>query len=181
MLPLATALPGGAERHASGVGEHIMDGDAGLIAAAAVNPICLWCEGEFERRKGGSPQRFCNSKHRDAFHSAGRRYAEHAVLSGQLTVADLRNGSPEACTLLPAQEHRSDYPDTGSDENALSNAQRASVRDLLLDIPINAEGLIELCNLGWLDPEQFRDRRAAADAVIELTNAAIALRLRPSM
>ena len=69
----------------------------------------------------------------------------------------------------------------GSDENALSNAQRASVRDLLLDIPINAEGLIELCNLGWLDPEQFRDRRAAADAVIELTNAAIALRLRPNM
>ena len=69
----------------------------------------------------------------------------------------------------------------GSDEIALSNAQRASVRDLLLDIPINAEGLIELCNLGWLDPEQLRDRRAAADAVIELTNAAIALRLRPSM
>jgi hypothetical protein len=110
MLPLATALPRGAERHASRLGEHIMDGDAGLIAAAAVNPICLWCEGEFEPRKGGSPQRFCNSKHRDAFHSAGRRYAEHAVLSGQLTVADLRNGSPEACTLLPAQEHRSDYP-----------------------------------------------------------------------
>ena len=71
-------------------------------------------------------------------------------------------------------------PRTGSDENAPSNAQRASVRDLLLDIPINAEGLIELCNLGWLDPEQLRDRRAAADAVIELTNAAIALRLRPS-
>ena len=50
-----------------------MDGDAGLIAAAAVNPICLWCEGEFEPRKGGSPQRFCNPKHRDAFHSAGIR------------------------------------------------------------------------------------------------------------
>ena len=71
--------------------------------------------------------------------------------------------------------------DTGSDENARSNAQRVSVHDLLLDIPINAEGLIELCNLGWLDPEQLRDRRAAADAVIELTNAAIALRLRPNM
>ena len=55
------------------------------------------------------------------------------------------------------------------------------MRDLLLDIPINAEGLIELCNLGWLDPEQLRDRRAAADAVIELTNAPIALRLRPNM
>src|SRR5438132_14373210 len=83
--------------------------------------------------------------------------------------------------LLPAQEQRSDYLDTGSDEKALSNAQRASVRDLLLDIPINAEGLIELCNLGWLDPEQLRDRRAAADAVIELTNAALSRRLRPNI
>ena len=69
-------------------GKHIMDGDAGVIAAAAVNPICLWCEGEFERRKGGSPQRFCQPKCRDAFHSAGRRYAERAVLGGLLTVAD---------------------------------------------------------------------------------------------
>jgi hypothetical protein len=158
-----------------------MDGDAGLIAAAAVNPICLWCEGEFEPRKGGSPQRFCNPKHREAFHSAGRRYAEHAVLSGHLTAADLRNGSPEACMLLPAQERRLDYPNIAWDEIALSPAERVSVRDLLLHIPINAEGLIELCNLGWLDPEQLRDRRAAADAVIELTNAAIALRLRPNM
>src|SRR6266480_862656 len=65
-------------------------------------------------------------------------------------------------------------PGIASDENALSAAQRESVRDLLWDIPINAEGLIEFCNLGWLDPEQLRDRRAAADAVIELTNAAIA-------
>ena len=69
----------------------------------------------------------------------------------------------------------------GSYEIALSQAKRASVRDLLLDIPINTEGLIQLCNLGWLDPDQIRNRSAAADAVIELTNAAIALRLRPSM
>src|SRR5205814_9056784 len=73
-----------------------MDGDAGLIAAAAVNAICLWCEGEFEPRKGGSPQRFCNSKHRDTFHSAGRRYAERAVLGGLLTAGDLRNGPAES-------------------------------------------------------------------------------------
>ena len=114
MLPLVTGLPAGALKGTrANWGKHIMDGDAGLIAAAAVNPICLWCEGEFERRKGGSPQRFCNSKHRDAFHCAGRSYAEHAVLSGILTAADLRNSSPEACTLLPAQEHRSDYPAEG--------------------------------------------------------------------
>ena len=159
-----------------------MDGDAALIAATAVKPACLWCDTEFEPRKGGSPQRFCNSKHRDAFHSAGRRYAEHAVLSGQLTVADLRNGSPEACTLLPAQEHRSDYPeDTGSDENALSNAQRGVCARPAVGYPDQRRGLIELCNLGWLDPEQLGNRRAAGDAVIELTNAAIALRLRPNM
>src|SRR5207302_10235740 len=139
MLPLATALPGGAERHASGVGEHVVDGDAGLIAAAAMNRICLWCEGGFDIGKGGgAPQRFCNSKHRDAFHSAGPRYADHAVLSGQLTVADLRDGSLEACTPVPAQEHGPDYPDTGSADNAPRNAQRASERDLLFDTPNDA-------------------------------------------
>jgi hypothetical protein len=158
-----------------------MDGDSGLIAAAAVNAICLWCESKFERRKGGSPQRFCNSKHRDAFHSAGRRYAEHAVLSGQLTVADLRNGSPEACTLLPAQEHRSDYPDTGSDENALSPAQRASARKLQLELSIAPDGILDLCRLGWLDPDTAQDSEAVGDAVAELTNAALSLRLRPNM
>jgi len=158
-----------------------MDGDAGLIAAAAVNPICLWCEGEFKRRKGGSPQRFCNSKHRDAFHSAGRRFAEHAVLSGLLTAADLRNGPAEACTLLTGRGRSSDYPDIGYAEIALSDARRASARDMLLGVPITANGLIELCRLGWLDAVKLRNSEAAADAVADLTNAAISMRLRPSM
>jgi hypothetical protein len=70
--------------------------------------------------------------------------------------------------------------DIAWDENALSAAQRASVRDMVLSVPISAAGLIELCRLGWLDPNQLRNS-AAADAVIELTNAAIALRLRPNM
>ena len=87
-----------------------MDGGAGLIAAAAVKPICLWCDSGFEPRKGGSPQRFCNSKCRDAFHSAGRRWAEMAVSSGLLTAADLRNGPAEACTLFTGRGRSSDYP-----------------------------------------------------------------------
>src|SRR5438270_13428915 len=102
-----------------------MDGGAGLATAAAIRPACLWCDTAFEPRKAGSPQRFCSSKCRDEFHSAGCRYAERAILGGLLTVADVRNGSPEACTLLPAQERR-------SDEIALSNAQRAYARDLRL-------------------------------------------------
>jgi hypothetical protein len=146
-----------------------MDGDAGLIAAAAVNPICLWCEGEFHPRKGGSPQRFCNSKHRDAFHSAGRRYAEHAVLNGQLTVADLRNGPAEACTLL------------GGEETAPSEAQRASARKLQLELSIAPDGILDLCRLGWLDPDTAQDPEAVGDSVAELTNAALSLRLRPNL
>jgi hypothetical protein len=71
-----------------------MDGGAGTATAVAIRPACLWCETAFEPRKAGSPQRFCTSKCREEFHSAGRRYAERAVLGGLLTVADLRNGSP---------------------------------------------------------------------------------------
>jgi hypothetical protein len=45
---------------------------------------------------------FCAAACRTAFHSAARRWVERAIVSGTLTVADLRNGNPEACTLLPA-------------------------------------------------------------------------------
>src|SRR5437764_8074970 len=158
-----------------------MDGDVGPIAAAAVNPICLWCEGEFEPRKGGSPQRFCDPKHRDAFHSAGRRFAEHAVLSGLLTAADLRNGPAEACTLRAGQEGQSDDPDIGGEETALSDAQRASARNLQLELSIAADGILDLCRLGWFDPDRMQDPGAVGDAVAELTNAALSLRLRASI
>jgi hypothetical protein len=70
--------------------------------------------------------------------------------------------------------------DIAWDENALSAAQRASVRDMVLSVPISAAGLIELCRLGWLDPNQLRNS-AAVEAVIELTNAALSVRLRPNM
>ena len=156
-----------------------MDGGTAIATAEGIKPACLWCEAGFEPRKGGSPQRFCNSKCRDAFHSAGRRWAEHAVLSGLLTAADLRNSPREACTLLTDQGRRSDYPKIRYEETALSDAQRAFARDTVLGVPINAEGVIALCWLGWLDPDQLRNRAAVTDAVVELTNAAISLRLRP--
>jgi hypothetical protein len=159
-----------------------MDGDAGMIAAAAVKPACLWCDTEFEPRKGGgAPQRFCQPKCRDAFHSAGRRFAENAVLTGLLTVAVLRNGSLAPCMLDTAQERSSGYPTIGYEETALSEAQRASARKLQLELSIAADGILDLCTLGWLDPGKLRDPDAVSDAMAELGNAAISLRLRPSM
>jgi hypothetical protein len=181
MHPLATVMPGGAERHASRLGEYIMDGGAGMATAAAIRPACLWCDTAFDPRKAGSPQRFCNSKHREAFHSAGRRFAEHAVLSGLLTAADLRNGPAEACTLRKGQGRAPDYPDIGGEETALSDAQRASVQKVQLELSIAPDGILDLCRLGWLDPDTAQDAGAVGDAVAELTNAALSLRLRPSM
>jgi hypothetical protein len=165
-----------------------MDGDAGLIevTAAAETAVCLWCEGEFEPRKGGSPQRFCQTKHRDAFHSAGRRFAERAVLSGRLTVAELRGDPLEACMLRAGEQSHGEVrqlvaaAEVALEESELTEARRGNARNMVLAIPINAGGAIELCMLGWLDPKDLRDNKAAADAVVDLTNAAIAERLRPS-
>jgi hypothetical protein len=64
-------------------------------------PACLWCRRPFRPRRGGSPKRFCCAAHRMAFWSAARRWAEKAVMSGFLSVDDIRNGGGEACTLLP--------------------------------------------------------------------------------
>jgi hypothetical protein len=74
-----------------------------LIAAAPAEivMICLWCQAEFQPRRGASPQRFCCAGHRSMFWAAARRSAERAVTAGVLTVQELRDGPTEACTLLP--------------------------------------------------------------------------------
>jgi hypothetical protein len=60
-------------------------------------PGCLWCKRPFRARRGGSPKRFCCAAHRIAFWSAARRWAERAVVSGLLSVDDIRNDPTEAC------------------------------------------------------------------------------------
>ena len=75
---------------------------------------CLWCGKPFKPRRCGSPQIFCGAACRSAFHSAGRRWAERAIASGALTVGDLRNGDPQACTLRGRKEGGSSPPGTGS-------------------------------------------------------------------
>jgi len=68
-------------------------------ASAMAEATCLWCEKPFPPRRGGSPQRFCSAKHRSLFWSALRRWGERTVAAGILTIADIRNSDPTACTL----------------------------------------------------------------------------------
>jgi len=50
-----------------------------------------------------------------------------------------------------------------------------------LELSIAPDGILDLCRLGWLDPDTMQDAEAVGDAVAELTNAALSLRLRPSI
>jgi hypothetical protein len=68
-------------------------------ATASATNSCLWCGRGFQPRRGGSPRVFCAPACRAAFHTAARRWAEQAVASGMLTIAELRTGDPAACTL----------------------------------------------------------------------------------
>jgi hypothetical protein len=62
---------------------------------------CIWCARAFKPRRGGSPQRFCSPRHRTAFHSAARRWAEANIAAGTLPVDAIKGGLPAACTLHP--------------------------------------------------------------------------------
>ena len=67
--------------------------------------LCLWCNRPFARRRsGGSRQMFCGPSHRTSFHTAARRWAERAIASGVLTVAELQNGTAAAYTLARGHE-----------------------------------------------------------------------------
>ena len=107
--------------------------------------------------------------------------ALRSTLSGLLTAADLRNGPAEACTLRAGQEGQADDPGIGCEETALSDARRASVQEVQLELSIAPDGILDLCRLGWLDPDTTQDPGAVGDAVAELTNAALSPRLRPSI
>jgi hypothetical protein len=65
-----------------------------------------WYDPPFRaRRNGGSPQKYCCARHRTAFHSAARQFAETAVSAGLLTIAGLKAG-PAACRLRPSGVRR---------------------------------------------------------------------------
>jgi len=63
---------------------------------------CLWCGRNFTpSTTGGHAQRFCRLPCRRAYDAAGRRFVAEAIACGLLSLDQIRNGAPEACTLLP--------------------------------------------------------------------------------
>src|SRR6266568_2263693 len=75
-------------------------------------PTCLWCGKPFNSRRGGSRQAFCCPRHRISFHTSARRWAERAIAIGILTIADLQDGDPAACTLFSGGFSPRQVPDT---------------------------------------------------------------------
>ena len=136
---------------------------------------CSWCGICFKPRHGGSPRRFCSARHRTEFHAAARRLAERAVAAGILTIADLRNGAGEACT-LPLRE---EPPiDTGPPDPAFLAALRRR-GTMFLRLPVSPEGIADLVALNWLDRRNCGYPASVADAVIDLATEALDARLQP--
>jgi hypothetical protein len=137
---------------------------------------CLWCGQVFTLRRGsgGSPQRFCSSACRTAFHSACRRWAERVVAAGRLTVAALRGGNAAACTLLSGSGSAPPDP-------ALLTALRALREQGLMRLPaaILPSVAADLVAAGWLDWRRCRQPDALAAAVAALAAAALKAGLRP--
>ena len=127
---------------------------------------CCRCERLFHpRQSGGRPQKFCGPSCRRAFHAAGRTWVLDAIASGALTLADIRSGSAATRALLSEAE------------GTLPNVRH---RPMILRLEILQNAVDDLCRLGWLDGADHRVDAAVLDAVAELVERAIALRLRRS-
>jgi hypothetical protein len=82
----------------------------------------------------------------------------------RLTLADIRSGSAATRALL------------SETEATLSTVRH---RPMVLRLEILQSAVDDLCRLGWLDGADHRVDAAVLDAVAELVERAIALRLRP--
>ena len=124
---------------------------------------CPWCNRLFRpRQDGGKQQKFCRPSCRRAFHAAGRTWMLDRIASGALTLADIRSGSTATRALFPEAE------------TVLPGVRRP----IVLELKILPDAVADLKRLGWLD-DAGHSNSAIADAVVELTERALALRLRP--
>jgi len=120
--------------------------------STATSLACPWCEKRFKPQRCGSPQVFCTAACRSAFHSASRRWAERALACGLLTIAELQNSDPQACTLRERTEEGSSLPEQG----------RETARPMLeLSKTLKPRGVLFSSNPRGNNEEDFSDGRYA--------------------
>jgi len=124
---------------------------------------CAWCDRLFRPRRGGHAQRYCRPPCRRACHAAARRWALDAIETGALTVTDIKSGSAATRALLSEAE------------TVLPGIRRP----IVLELKILPDAVVDLKRLGWLNDACHSSNSAIADAVVELAERALALRLRP--
>ena len=107
-------------------------------------------------RRGGSPQRFCSTEHRSLFWSTLRRWGARAVAAGILTIADIRNGDPEACTLTGAPI--SPPPASAEEQGSLSDDFGCLLDEM--DEMLGEPTIALLTRLGWLARDRQKDHAA---------------------
>jgi len=133
---------------------------------------CSWCGQELQLRRGGSPQRFCSTKHRSLFWSTLRRWGARAVAAGILTIADIRNGDPAACTLPGAPISRP--PASAERQDCISDdfSRLLDEMDEILGEPTIAL----LIRLGWLAPDRQKDHAAVGRALSRFFGHVLAMK-----
>jgi hypothetical protein len=100
------------------------------------------------------------------------------VLDGALTIAALRSGGGEACTLDSPEQSPVVPFDISPADPALLAALRARGSVRLPAISIVPDAIANLVSLAWLDQRRCCDPEALADAVVALATSALAEGLR---
>jgi hypothetical protein len=146
------------------VPHHCPNGAAeAVVMTLGVSTECEWCEQPFRPRHGGSPQRFRGSKCRAGFWSALRRWGERAVAAGILTIDDIKNANPAACTLPGARISPPPVSQRHGDVN--------------VSFEVGAGATAELVALGWLPASGCDNKEALTRALVDLIKRAIELRV----
>jgi hypothetical protein len=139
-------------------------GTAGAVGVTTLRPReakCSWCGQDLQVRRGGSPQRFCSTEHRSLFWSNLRRWGDRAVAAGILTISDIRNGDPAACTLPGTPV--SPPPASAEGQDCISDdfGRLLDEMDGILGEPT----IPLLIRLRWLQRERQKDHAAVVHAL----------------
>lgn len=145
---------------------------------------CRWCNEWFKRRRGGSPQSFCCRRHRQAYHTQCRRFAEQALESGLITIEDLKRGPTpqnvpkQACTLPEPPQNRQESHE--EDLQPISDDLWLRLREIQFHVTIGRSGIAGLITLGYLAPYNHNHGASIREALGELVEAAMDAYIRPA-